>query len=71
MQFDFDDISKELTSKSLLLVEGEVGVPVDELIIRSNSTQGQVRLSFTVVVLNFPCPHLPLFPFSLEHSCSL
>ena len=44
VQFDFDGISKKVTSKSLLLVEGEAGVPVDELRIRSKEIGRQVRL---------------------------
>jgi len=39
--FDFDGESKEVTSKSLSLVEGETGVPVDELVTRSEAPQGQ------------------------------
>ena len=44
VRFDFDGLIKEVTSKSLSLVEGEVGVPVDELRIRSEETRQHVRL---------------------------
>ncbi len=63
MQFDFDNVSKEVTSKSLLLVEGEAGVPVDELRIRSEATQGQVRLCFCVGCLQFHSPALTSISF--------
>ena len=42
VQFNFDGNSKEVTSKSLSLVEGEAGVPVDKL--RTQSEERQVRL---------------------------
>ena len=45
VQFDFDGKSKEVTSKSLSLVEGETGAPVDELRIRSEERQVRLRLS--------------------------
>ena len=45
VQFDFDGNSKEVTSKSLSLVEGEAGVPVDELRTRSEERRVRLRLS--------------------------
>ena len=58
VRFDFDGVIKEVTSKSLSLVEGEAGVPVDELRIRSEETRGQVRLCVCCCCSQFPSPAL-------------
>ena len=58
VQFDFDGIAKEVTSKSLSLAEGEAGVPVDELRIRSKAIHGQVHLYFCRCCSGFSSPTL-------------
>ena len=58
VRFDFDGVINEVTSKSLSLVEGEAGVPVDELRIRSEETRGQVRLCVCCCCSQFPSPAL-------------
>ena len=57
VQFDFDGISKEVTSKSLSLVEEEAGVPVDEVSVAARRCRDRCICVFAVVVLDFPRPH--------------
>ena len=63
VKFDFDGMSKEVTSRSLSLVEGEARVPVNELIIRSESSHRKVCLYFCRCYSGFSSPALTFISF--------